>query len=435
METNLSNKFKVTHQDWVKNATIYEVYLRQYTKEGTINAFAKHLPRLKKLGVDILWLMPIQPIGLEKRKGELGSPYSIKDYESINPDLGTMQDFKDLVKKVHELGMYIIIDWVANHTAWDNVWIKEHPEFYTKDEAGNIICPKDTDWFDVAHLNYNVPELRKQMIKSLKFWLQNTDIDGFRCDMAGLVPTDFWEEARVELDKVKPIFMLAEAEQADLLETAFDCTYNWAVHHLMNDIAQGRKSAWDLSECFKYDTHFYSPNALRIYFTSNHDENKNAGSAVERLGDSYKAFTLLSYTVPGIPLIFNGQEAGLSRRLNFFNKDLIDWRLEQEEYVSFYSELNQIRKNNKALWNGYEGGEMIKVATNDDGKFFAFTRKKDDNEVLVILNLCNEYSEIVLNDVDRFFNSKCVFSDDILKSNTINVMPWGYKLFVNNLNR
>lgn len=430
METNLTDKFKVKHLDWVKNATIYEVYLRQYTKEGTIKEFAKHLPRLKKLGVDILWIMPIQPIGKEKRKGELGSPYSIKNYEKVNPDLGTMQDFKKLVKQVHKLGMYIIIDWVANHTAWDHVWIKKNPEFYTKDDSGNIICPPNTDWFDVADLNYNVPELRKQMIESLKFWIKKTDIDGFRCDMAGLVPTDFWEEARSELDKVKPVFMLAEAEQADLLETAFDTTYNWAVHHLMNDIAQGRKSAWDLSECFKYDTHFYSPNALRIYFTSNHDENKNAGSAIERLGDAHKAFTVLTYTVPGIPLIFSGQEVGLSRRLDFFDKDLIDWRLELDEYINLYTQLNKIRKKNKALWSGYEGGEMIKVNTNDDGKFFAFTRKKDDNEIMLVLNLSHDYSDIYLNDVDRFINCKCVFSDDVLTSNNITVSPWGYKLFI-----
>ncbi len=423
-------KFKVKHADWIKNATIYEVYIRQYTPEGTLNAFAKHLPRLKKLGVDILWLMPIQPIGEEKRKGKLGSPYSIKDYLKINPDLGTMSDFKNLVEKVHNQGMYIIIDWVANHTSWDNTWINEHPEFYTKDEHGNIISPRDTDWFDVAHLNYGNPSLRKEMINALKFWLTETNIDGFRCDMAGLVPTDFWEEARYELDKVKPIFMLAEAEQADLLEKAFDTTYNWAVHHLMNDIANERKSAWDMSECFKYDVYFYSPNAIRMYFTSNHDENKNAGSALERLGNSYKAFTLLTYTVPGMPLIFSGQEAGLNRRLDFFDKDLINWQSENKEYEEFYTYLNNLRKKNKALWSGYEGGEMVKVYTNDDGKFFAFTRKKDDNEILVVMNLTNNSHEIVLNNVEEFYNSRCVFSNYVLSSNKIVMPAWGYNMFI-----
>ncbi len=433
MNQHLVEKFKVKHVDWVKDATIYEVYIRQYTEEGTIKAFAKHLPKLKELGVDILWLMPIQPIGKEKRKGELGSPYAIQDYLSVNPDLGTMKDFKKLVKEVHKLGMYIIIDWVANHTAWDNTWITQHPDYYSKDENGNIISPRDTDWFDVAHLNYGNRNLRTEMINALKYWLVETDIDGFRCDMAGLVPTDFWEEARVELDKVKPVFMLAEAEQADLLEKAFDMTYNWAVHHLMNDIAHERKSAWDMSECFKYDVEIYAPNALRMYFTSNHDENKNAGSALERLGNAYKAFTVLSYTVPGMPLIFSGQEAGLNRRLNFFDKDLIDWKSGGNEYREFYIFLNKLRKNNKALHIGNYGGEMIKVYTNDDGKFFAFTRKKDDNEVLVVLNLTHHQHEIVLHNVEDFYNSKCVFSNDVLTSNTITLPAWGYRLFVKSI--
>lgn len=432
MSGPLENLFTVKHLDWVKNATIYEVYLRHYTVSGTIKEFMEHLPRLKELGVDILWIMPIQPVGEEKKKGTMGSPYSIKDYIGVNPDFGSLADFKELVKEVHELGMYIILDWVANHTAWDHVWVSQYPEFYTKDEAGNIICPRNTDWFDVADLNYDNDALREKMIEALKFWITETDIDGYRCDMAGLVPTDFWETVRAELDKIKPVFMLAEAEQGDLLKNAFDSTYNWAVHHIMNDIAQGRKKVWDLDECFKYDVQIYSPNALRMYFTSNHDENKNAGSAIERMGPSYKAFALLTYIVPGIPLIFSGQEAGLNRRLNFFDKDFIDWSNGGEEFESFYKQLNDLRKGNKALWSGYDGGEMIRINTNKNDEIFAVIREKDDNSIFAVFNLSSEYQDFIFDDVEGFNGKKCYFSEDVFKSSRLFLHPWGYKVFISN---
>jgi glycosidase len=371
-------------------------------------------------------------IGEEKKKGTMGSPYAIRDYVSVNPDFGTLNDFKNLVKKVHELGMYIILDWVANHTAWDHTWIKTHPEFYVKNEAGKIISPRNTDWFDVADLNFDNPALRNEMIEALKYWITEADIDGYRCDMAGLVPTDFWETARVELDKVKPVFMLAEAEQADLLQKAFDSTYNWAVHHIMNDIAQGQKTVWDLNECLKYDIQIYSPNAIRMYFTSNHDENKNAGSAIERLGAAYKAFALLTYIIPGMPLIFSGQEAGLDRRLNFFDKDLIDWENGVEEFSSFYLHLNKLRKENKALWCGYEGGEMVRVNTNKNDKIYAVTRKKETNRVLAVFNLSSEYQDFIIHDVDDFEGERCYFTQDVFKSMRMSLHPWGYKVFVSN---
>ncbi len=432
MSKSLENLFTVKHLDWIKDATIYEVYLRHYTVSGTINEFIEHLPRLKELGVDILWIMPIQPIGQEKKKGTMGSPYAIRDYISVNPDFGTLDDFKNLVRKVHELGMYIILDWVANHTAWDHTWIKTHPEFYAKDEAGNIISPRNTDWFDVADLNFDNPALRTEMIEALKFWIKEADLDGYRCDMAGLVPTSFWETARAELDKVKPVFMLAEAEQADLLQKAFDSTYNWAVHHIMNDIAQGRKTVWDLDECFKYDVEIYSQNAIRMYFTSNHDENKNAGSAIERMGVAYKTFALLTYIVPGIPLIFSGQEAGMNRKLNFFDKDLIDWENGGEEYNGFYKQLNELRKKNKALWSGCEGGEMIRANTNKNNKIFAVTRKKEANHVLAIFNLSSEYQDFIVHGADEFESEKCYFTEDVFKSMSMSLHPWGYKVFISN---
>jgi len=432
MSESLNQIYTVNHVDWIKNATIYEVYIRHFTVSGTINEFIEHLPRLKELGVDILWIMPIQPIGEEKKKGTMGSPYAIRDYVSVNPDFGTIDDFKYLVNKIHELDMYIILDWVANHTSWDHTWVSQHPEFYTHDEGGNIISPRNTDWFDVADLNFNVSELRNEMIKALKFWIEETNIDGYRCDMAGLVPTDFWEKAREELDKVKPVFMLAEAEQGDLLQKAFDTSYNWAVHHIMNDIAQGKKSVWELDECFKYDVEIYSPNAIRMYFTSNHDENKNSGSAIERMGDGYKAFAVLTYTVPGIPLIFSGQEAGLSRRLKFFDKDLIDWVNGGDEYSNFYKRLNELRKDNKALWSGFDGGEMSRVNTNKNGKIFAISRTKESNQILAVFNLSSEYQNFIVDNVDAFKGAKCYFSEDIFVSEKLSLHPWGYKVFIAN---
>lgn len=428
MESALEQKFTVKHVDWIKNAIIYEVYLRHYTPEGTINAFIEHIPRLKELGIDILWIMPIQPIGKKNKKGSLGSPYAISDYISVNPDLGTMDDFKNLVNKAHSLGMYVILDWVANHTAWDHTWIKQHPEFYVHDEHGNIIHPRNTDWFDVADLDFENPALRTEMINSLKFWIQETDIDGYRCDMAGLVPTNFWEDVRPELDEIKPVFMLAEAEQADLLEKAFDMSYNWAAHHLMNDIAQGNKSVWDLDHLFKYDVEIYSLNAIRMYFTSNHDENKNAGSAIERMGPALRAFSALTYALPGMPLIFSGQEAGLNRRLAFFDKDTIDWS-NLKEYTGFYKQLNCLRKNTRAMWSGNEGGEMVRRNTNMDDKIFAISREKDNSKILAVFNFSNQYQDISINDVDYLKGAKCYYSDDIFNGQNLSLHPWGHKIF------
>ncbi len=239
-EQKIINYQEVKHPEWSKNANIYEVNIRQYTPEGTFNAFAEHLPRLKELGVDILWLMPIHPIGEKNRKGSMGSYYSVKDYFGINPEFGTEEDFKNLVNQIHELGMYVIIDWVANHTAWDNQLIYDHPEWYSKNEEEEIIAPVE-DWSDVADLNYDVPEVRKYMTDALIYWVKDFNIDGYRCDVAGMVPTDFWNNARYELDKIKPVFMLAEANEPELHEFAFDMTYAWDLHFLWNEMAQGKK--------------------------------------------------------------------------------------------------------------------------------------------------------------------------------------------------
>lgn len=308
--------------DWAQNATIYEVNVRQYTPEGTFAAFQKHLPRLKELGVDILWLMPINPIGEKNRKGTLGSYYSVKDYKDINPEFGNKNDFKNLVDEIHKLGMYVIVDWGANHTAWDHNWVINHPEYYTKDSLGNFVPPV-ADWADVVDLNYDNTDLRKEMIDALCYWIKDFNIDGYRCDVAGMIPTEFWNNAREELDKIKPVFMLAEWETPDLHEKAFEMTYAWEIHKLLNSIYKGEKSPEDLKDLIVNDKRKFQDYAYRMLFTSNHDENTWNGTEFERLGEAAEMFAALTYVIPGMPLIYNGQEAGFNKRLEFFEKDEI----------------------------------------------------------------------------------------------------------------
>jgi glycosidase len=382
----------VVHPEWSKNAVIYEVNLRQYTPEGTFEAFAAHLPRLKEMGVDILWFMPIHPIGELNRKGGLGSYYSVKDYKAVNPEFGDMDDFRALVEQAHELGMYVILDWVANHTAWDHAWVTEHPEYYLKDEGGNIVSPYD--WSDVAGLDYNNEEMRGKMLDALKFWVSDTDIDGYRCDVAGLVPVDFWDRARSELDGIKKVFMLAEAEQPDHHVNAFDMSYAWELHHIMNDIAAGKKNTKDLDRYFSRHDSTFPADAYRMLFITNHDENSWNGTVFERMGDAAGTFAMLTFTLPGMPLLYSGQEAALDKRLRFFDKDTIDWG--DYELAGFYRDLIRLRKENPALWSGEAGGKMKRIKTTDDASVYAFIRRKDKDAVLVFANLSNETREFRL---------------------------------------
>jgi glycosidase len=378
----------VQHPEWSKNANIYEVNIRQYTKEGTFNAFQEHLPRLREMGVDILWLMPIHPIGEKNRKGTLGSYYSVKDYKAVNPEYGTMEDFKALVDKGHEMGFRIILDWVANHTAWDNPWIYDHPEWYTKDSTGQMIAP--FDWTDVAELDFDNPALRDAMIDALKFWVEEADIDGYRCDVAGEVPTDFWNRAKQELDAVKPVFMLAEAEQTDLHEYAFHMTYAWELHHIYNEIAKGKMNATAIDSYYqKMDTTYNMLNAFRMNFITNHDENSWNGTIEERLGDGAEVFAMLTYTLPGMPLIYSGQESGLDKRLEFFEKDFIEWDYESK-WLPFYTKMIQLKHNNEALWNGAFGSEYSDIPTTEEEKILAFERVKGDNGLFIMANLTEE---------------------------------------------
>ncbi|MBM3435627.1 MAG: DUF3459 domain-containing protein [Bacteroidetes bacterium] len=375
---------KTTTIDWIKNQVIYEVNLRKYTQGGTFREFEEHLPRLKELGVGVLWLMPVQPIGEKNRKGTLGSYYSIQNYTSVNPEFGTLEEFKVLVKKIHDLGMKVIIDWVANHTAWDHHWTIDHPDFYDRNEKGDFL-PPNPEWTDVIHLNYGNPALWFEMIRQMEFWIREADIDGFRCDMAHLVTTLFWNHARYHLDKIKPVFMLAETENHDLLEFAFDVIYNWKLLHGLNDLAAGRINAPDILNIAQNSVRYLSKGAAELNFTENHDENSWNGSAIERIHYYLEPITVLTFTLPGIPLKNSGQEAGNYKRLDFFDKDEIPWK--EDKMSRLYQTLIELRKRNPALWAGNEPGGFQVLPTDQPDKIAVFKRYSGDSEIIVMANL------------------------------------------------
>ena len=419
----------VKHPEWSVKANIYEVNIRQNTPEGTFKAFQAKLPQLRKMGVDILWLMPINPIGKKNRKGELGSYYSVQNYEAVNPHFGTLNDLQSLVKEAHQLGMHVIIDWVANHTSWDNVWVKEHPDWYKKDSTGHFVSP--FDWTDVIQLDYSKPGLRKAMIQAMEYWVKKAEIDGFRCDVAGMVPVSFWNEARKDLDKIKPVFMLAEDEnKTALMKNAFDMNYAWKMLHVMNEVAKGKQNAADVWKYFKWDDETFGPNIYRMYFTSNHDENSWNGTAFDRLGEAFPVFTVFDYTVPGMPLTYNGEEAGSNKSLKFFVKDTIDWT--KTTYVNFYARLNALKHNNHALWNGLEGGKLIPLSKSNEN-VFAFYRKKKNNQVVVILNLSDKAQELHWQNVGVVGHYKDAFTGNTTELNgegTFHLKPWQYIVLV-----
>ena len=415
--------------EWSYTKAIYEVNIRQYTDEGNFKAFEKHLPRLKELGADILWLMPIHPIGEKNRKGTLGSYYSVKDYKAVNPEFGTVEEFKSLVKMIHKMGMYVIIDWVANHAAWDNSWIEEHPDFYTQDSLGKII-PPNPDWTDVADLNFENKELWSEMIEALKFWVEECDIDGYRCDVAGMVPIEFWIEARTELEKIKNVFMLAEWDTPEV-HLAFDMTYDWDLHHIMNGIAKEEKTVTDLIQHLNKNEGKFPPNAFRMQFTSNHDENSWNGTEFERLNDGAEAFAVLTCLIPDMPLIYTGQEAGNNKRLSFFDKDLVEWK--NDKLFDIYSKLFQLKKNNKALQNGTLGGEMNYIKSSDEKNIFAFSRNAEKDKVLALFNFSNKVLEFDLSSDSLQGNYKNFFTgklESFSAEESFKLNPWEYRVFI-----
>lgn len=384
----------MTPPAWSRNAVIYEVNVRQFTPEGTFAAFSAHLPRLRELGVDILWFMPIHPIGELNRKGTLGSYYSVRDYRAVNPEFGTIDEWRALVAQCHDMGFKVIIDWVANHSAWDNALTIEHPDWYTHDEHGNFVPPVP-DWSDVIDFNFDNRDFRSWMIESMKFWVTETNIDGFRCDVAGMVPLDFWEDATRELLTAKPVFMLAEHESPDY-HNAFHATYGWELFHKCVDVAQGSRAVNDLFSYFTANGAAYPAEAYRMYFTSNHDENTWNGTEFERFHDAAKPFAVLAFTAPGFPLIYNGQEAGFNRRLKFFDKDSIDWVA--NDFAAFYQALTALKHRHPALRNGAEGSPIVRIATTGDASALAFTRSSGSSRIVVLINPTQSGINFHLND-------------------------------------
>jgi len=415
---------------WAHHTNIYEVNIRQYTEEGTLNAFAKHLPRLKDMGVHTLWFMPLQPIGKLNRKGTLGSYYSISDYISLNPEYGTLDDFRSITEQAHNYGMKVIIDWVANHTAWDHVWTKTNPGFFSKNEFGGF-RPPYPDWSDVIHLNYENKDLWLAMVDDMKFWVTNFDIDGFRCDMAHLVPLEFWQYARTELDKEKKLFWLAETEEPNY-HGAFDASYTWEFLHKMESFWKRETAIDGLFDVLQKYNDVFPKNAIRMFFTSNHDENSHSGSEYERMGQAAKAFAVLCATWDGVPLIYSGQELPNSRRLKFFEKDPIQWTGNFGLH-DFYKTLLELHANHPALSAADDNIRTYRIATSDDQNIFSFLRKNGNREVLIILNLSSNV-EFLLEIRDELISGvyENVFTgekNDFTTHKNLIVKEWNHFIF------
>ena len=425
-------KCETAHTKWAYDATIYELNTRQLTEEGTFAAAEALLPEIKESGVDIIWIMPIQPIGELTRKGTLGSYYSIVDYCAFNPEFGTRADFEKFLATAHELGLKVILDWVANHTAPDSEWTKNDGWHY-RDSLGNLMV--QYDWTDISKLNYDNQDMRAAMKQAMHWWMDTIGIDGFRCDVAGEVPTDFWNDAMAEIRAKHPdMFTLAEDEDKaqELTETAFDMYYGWTLHHLMNEVAQGKKSVEDLWGYFaKVDTTIRHE-AIRMNFTSNHDENSWNGTEFERMGDATDLFAAFTYVVPGMPMIYTGQMSGNHHRLEFFEKDLID-RVENAPQKALYKGLNDLRAKNFALWSNEIGAPMVRLAADND-KVFACVRQavcpknNKENTVLAIMNMSAEPQTVTL-DLTNFageYNCLCGKTMAVEATQTFELTPWKY---------
>lgn len=417
-----------TAPDWAHHTNIYEVNIRQYTHEGTLNAFSEHLPRLKDMGVETLWFMPLQPIGKEHRKGSLGSYYSISDYISLNPEYGNFDDLRSLVDSAHDYNMKVIIDWVANHTAWDHLWTLTRPDFFSKDEFGGF-RPPYPDWSDVIHLNYDNKELWLAMVDDMKFWIDNFDIDGFRCDMAHLVPLEFWRYARTILDKEKKLFWLAETEDANYHEV-FDASYTWEFLHKMESYWRRETNMNGLIDILQRYEDSFPKKALRIFFTSNHDENSHSGSEYERMGEAAKAFAVFCATWNGVPLIYSGQELPNSRRLKFFEKDPIQWT-ENFGLHTFYKTLLDLHSSHPALRAGEEGGNTFYISNSENDKIFSYLRNKDDREVLVVLNLSADDLEFKIKDDSINGSYRNIFTGEPeeIQDQTRTIKAWDYRVY------
>ena len=425
-QKDLSNNFNI---DIVKDGVIYEANIRQYSESGKFKDFTKDIYKLKDLGVKIIWLMPIHPISKTNRKGTLGSYYSISDYKAVNPEFGNKDDLDELIKEAHKHDMLVILDWVANHTGWDHKWIKNKPDYYTKNENGEITDPinpstgESWGWTDVADLNFDNMEMQNEMIEAMEYWVKEHDIDGYRLDAAHSCPASFWKKSIERLKKIKNVLMLAESDGYhtggfELIEL-FDMSYNWSGHHVLNRIYKKENNSEDLKININRNLNDYSSKHVLMNFTSNHDENTWAGTVFDRYGDGAKTFAALTYFLPGIPLIYNGQEYGLNKRLEFFEKDFIAKK--QSDFYEFYSNLNSLKKENNIL--DIDSEIKFEIIETNNKNLICYKRTKNNDSMYFVANLSEESQEIntEFSETLKSLNSDKMIS---LKKNSLN--PWEY---------
>jgi glycosidase len=422
---------RLRNPEWSKNAVLYQINLRQFTADGTLRAAQRELPRLKTLGVDILWLMPIHPIGEKNRKGTLGSPYSVRDYYGVNPEFGTLDDLKRFVDAAHAQGMYVILDWVANHTAWDNPLVAQHPDWYARDWKGDMHPTPWWDWSDIINLDYQQPGLRQYMTDAMKYWVREVGIDGYRCDVAGFVPVDFWNNLRTELEDIKPVFMLAEWEARDLHAEAFDATYAWSWYDAMHQVAQGKADVNKFYVYYSWNEAYFPRGGMRMNFVSNHDKNAWEGTEFEAFGNALPSAMVLSFVGDGIPLIYNGQEAGNTKRLAFFEKDPIQWR--PHPNGELYAKLIRLKKDNTSLWNGRWGALMLHVPNDKPAQVLSFVRRDANGKVFAVLNFSDKPQTVRFQQalypgeyVEHFSGDKTKLAENA----SIALEPWAYRVFV-----
>ena len=428
----------------IASGVIYEANIRQYSKEGTFNAFTRDIPVLRDLGIKIIWLMPVNPISTTKSKGPLGSYYAVSDYEKVNPEFGTEEDFRDLVEKAHDLGIYIILDWVPGHTGWDHIWIKEHPEFYLKNDKGEITDPinhrtgKSWGWTDVADLDYNNKKMQKAMTNAMKYWIEEFDIDGFRIDQAYAVPQTFFDKTFKSLRALKPIFLLAETDIEHPggieLVSKFDASYH-SGNYFLKQIAQGNMTVTELESHFKSVMEKHKDENILLNYTSTHDVNSWQGTSIELYGDAYKMLTAFTYIFPGMPLLYSGQEYDLNKRLLFFEKD--DFIKKRGQTMKFLQKLGNLKNTNDALTAGagraaYQSlTGLVNMNHGKENQIFAFRRTGQKNTVILIANMSKNYAQFSMNFNGNFKN----FSDGKFKklfdSYEYVMKPWEYWILLN----
>ncbi|MEQ5788955.1 alpha-glucosidase C-terminal domain-containing protein [Erythrobacter sp. NFXS35] len=421
---------EVTNAEWTRDSVLYQLNTRQFTPEGTFAAAQEHLPRLAAMGVDIIWLMPIHPIGEVNRKGTLGSPYAVRDYRAVNPELGTEAEFRAFVAEAHRLGLRVILDWVANHSAYDNPLTASHPEWYTRTPEGALMSPAGTDWSDVADFDYSQPGLRRYMTESLVYWVREFGVDGYRADVAGYVPLDFWETARAEIEAVKPVFMLAEWEQRDLHARAFDATYGWGWKEAMQRLVKDGSGAGAIRGYYAGQSETWPHAAMRMVYTENHDQNSWDGVAADIYGPAYEAAIALSFVGSGVPLVYNGQEADNDRMLKFFERDPIVWREGRHDVL--LRKLIALKTETPALHNGRFGAEMVEVPTDATQDVYAFTRGQAGERVFAVFNLSPRPQQVTFRQArhhGRYTDALTGAAAGFGGGETLALAPWGYRIF------